>query len=459
MQNTAISIVQKLQDNGFEALFAGGCVRDLLLKKEPEDYDIATNAKPEEIENLFEKTYPIGKHFGVILINENFHHFEIATFRSDAGYSDGRRPEYVTFTSAKEDALRRDFTINGIFYDPIKEEFFDYVGGIQDLKRGLLRFIGDAEKRIKEDHLRILRAVRFKNRFNLEYGPNTKKALKLHESLILGVSAERIRDELNKIIVHKTKKQAFEDLIELGILENIIPELLALKNIPQDKDYHSEGDVLTHSLLALEKIAPQNNPGSKTNNYSLLINHYSLYWSTLLHDIGKAKTFKYAEGRIQFHKHQEVAIEIARKILNRLKFPNTSKKKILWLIHNHHLFDQFQEMKETRKLQYFDNPYFADLLKLHKADLLASLPNDLKNRKKAEEELYEIEAEYLLAHKEKHLPSHLPELLTGKEVMEILKIPAGEKIGQIKAQLRELQLEKQIKTKEEAGKWLLELSY
>ena len=449
MQKTAITIVKKLQDNGFEALFAGGCVRDLLLKKDPEDYDIATNAKPEEIEDLFEKTYPIGKHFGVILINENSHHFEIATFRSDAGYSDGRRPKYVTFTNAKEDALRRDFTINGIFYDPITKQFHDYVGGIQDLKRGLLRFIGNAEERIREDHLRILRAIRFKNRFNLEYGPNTKKALKLHESLILGVSAERIRDELNKIIIHNSRRQAFEDLIELDILEEIIPELLALKNIHQDPDYHSEGDVLTHSLLALEKV-----PLKETDNYSLLITHCSLYWATLLHDIGKAKTFKYAEGRIQFHKHQEVAIEMARKILNRLKFPNASKKKILWLIHNHHLFDQFQEMKETKKLQYFDHPYFPDLLRLHKADLLASVPKDLKNRKKAEEQLYEIEAEYLLAHKEKHLPSHLPELLTGKEIMEILKLPAGEKIGQIKAQLRELQLEKKIKTKEAAYKWL-----
>ena len=440
MQQTAITIIKKLQDNGYQALFAGGCVRDLLLKKDPEDFDIATNAKPETIEHLFEKTYPIGKHFGVILINENNHHFEIATFRSDAGYTDGRRPEYVTFTNAKEDANRRDFTINGIFHDPITKKFHDYVHGITDLKRGLLRFIGHADQRIQEDHLRMLRAIRFKNRFHLEYEEATQKAIQQHKSLILGVSAERIRDELNKIITHASRKQAFEDLLKLGLLEEIIPELTALKNIPQTQDYHSEGDVLTHSLLALKKVFP------KTSLECL--------WAILLHDIGKSQTFKYAEGRIHFYAHQEVAIDIARKILNRLKFSNTSKKKILWLIHHHHLFDQFQEMKTTRKLHYFDNPYFPDLLKLHRADLLSSIPKDFKKRKEAEAKLHEIKAEYLLAQKEKHLPSRLPDLLSGQEIMNKLNIPAGPNIGIIKKQLQEKQLEKKIQTKEEALKWL-----
>lgn len=440
MQKTATQIVHKLQQKGYQAIFAGGCVRDLLLKKEPEDYDIATNAKPEEIETLFEKTFPVGKHFGVILIHENKHNFEIATFRSDAGYSDGRRPEYITFTTAKEDALRRDFTINGIFYDPVKEDFHDYVGGMSDLKRGLLRFIGNASERIQEDHLRILRAVRFKNRFNLEYGHNTKQALQKHNSLILGVSAERVRNELNKIITHKSRKQAFEDMISLGIIHEIIPEITALKDIHQEKDYHSEGDALTHSLLALKKVYP------KTSLECL--------WAILLHDIGKAETFKYCEGRIHFYKHQNVGVDITRKILNRLKFPNVSKKKILWLIHHHHLFDQFHAMKESRKLHYFDSPYFPDLLKLHRADILASVPTDMKKRKQGEEMLYEIKAEYLTTKKEKRLPSHLPELLSGAEIMKVLNIPAGPKVGEIKARLREEQLEKTIKTKKEAQEWI-----
>ncbi len=440
MQNTAIKIVEKLQKKGFQAFFAGGCVRDLILKKDPEDFDIATNAKPEEIEHLFENTYSVGKHFGVILIKENEHLFEIATFRSDSGYSDGRRPDYVTFTDAKEDALRRDFTINGIFYDPVAEEFHDFVDGKSDLKREMLRFIGDPDKRIREDHLRIIRAVRFKNRFHFAYQAETRASVKKHASLILSVSAERIYEELNKIIIHQSRKQAFEDLDRFGILEKILPEVHTLKKVPQDEVYHSEGNAFKHSLSALAHIAPGVNPEA--------------CWAVLLHDIGKTQTVKYCDNRIHFYGHQEAGLEIAKKLLKRLKFSGATQKKILWLIQHHHLFDQFHKMKRSTKLHYFDNPYFSDLLEVYHADLLGSIPKNFSKRKKAEEDFYEIKAEFETAHVERALPSHLPELLTGEEIMKILKIPAGPKVGEIKGRLRELQLEKKIMTKEETVKFL-----
>ncbi len=444
MQNTAKTIVEKLQKKGFQAFWAGGCVRDLILKKEPEDIDIATSAKPDEIEKLFKKTYAIGKHFGVILIEEDGHHFEIATFRSDSGYSDGRRPDFVTFAKAEEDALRRDFTINGIFYDPVTSEFHDFVDGQSDLKRGLLRFIGDPSTRIQEDHLRILRAVRFRNRFDLAYHADTRKSLKRHCSLILGVAAERVLDELNKIIVHNDRKKAFEDLDRFGILEEIIPEVSALKKIHQDKTMHSEGNAFAHTLLVLHHIPPGSKP--------------EVAWAALLHDIGKAKTMKYEGDRIRFYGHQEVVIDMATKILVRLKFSRAARDRILWLINHHHLFDIFRDMAESKKLHYFDHPYFADLLTLYHADLLGCVPRDRTKWKEAEEYYYQIRAEYELAHREKKLPSHHAELLTGEEIMEILNLPAGPEVGKIKEKIREMQLEKKITTKEEAKEFLKSLS-
>ena len=418
-------------------------MRDMILKLDPEDFDIATSAKPEEIEKLFKKTYSIGKHFGVILIEEAGHHFEVATFRSDSGYSDGRRPDYVAFTSAKEDALRRDFTINGIFYDPVAEVFHDFVGGKSDLKRGILRFIGDPNKRIQEDHLRILRAVRFKNRFNLSYCNETKEALRKHASLVVGISAERIFSELSKKIVQEKRVAAFKDLDEFGILKVVLPEVDALKNVPQDKDMHSEGDAFVHSLNALGKVQ---------ENASL-----ELFWAALLHDVGKADTVKYQDGRIRFLRHQDVGIAKVKDVLRRLKFSKFSRDKICWLIHHHHIFDDFPKMSRVKKLHYFDNPHFADLLELHHADILGAVPADFSGRAEVESQFFEIKAEFLTAHAGRELPSHHKELLTGGEIMEIMGISAGEKVGVLKGRVREWQLEKIVGTKGEARKKLLEM--
>lgn len=243
---SAIEIVTTLQKAGHKAYFAGGCVRDMILKVEPKDYDIATSARPEEIEALFEKTIPVGKSFGVIFTHLNGHNFEIATFRSDSGYSDGRRPDAVIFTHAEEDAKRRDFTINGLFYDPIADEIHDFVGGRNDIENKLIRFIGTPHERILEDHLRIIRAIRFKNTLGFGYHPDTYHAIKKHAQLADKVSWERVRDELNKIISCGQAAVAFEDFQDTGVLPYILPELEECKGVAQPAEYHHEGDVLTH---------------------------------------------------------------------------------------------------------------------------------------------------------------------------------------------------------------------
>ncbi len=301
MHITAIDLVKTLHKAGFQAYFAGGCVRDMLMGNAPKDIDIVTDALPDELEELFEHTIPIGKQFGVIIVVQNGHHFEIATFRSDSGYSDGRRPDAVTFTTAENDAKRRDFTINGMFYDPIAEKYLDYINGLKDLKAKLIRFIGNADERIQEDHLRLLRAIRFRNQFDFQYEPDTYEAVKKYAPLILEkVSKERIRDELNKMIMDKTlPSMAFEDMSHLGILELIIPELEKLRGCAQPMKFHKEGDVWTHTMAALDSLPP---------DASLLAR-----WATLLHDIGKPDTFELKE-RIRFNSHASMGAKIAGKI-------------------------------------------------------------------------------------------------------------------------------------------------
>src|SRR6185295_3289930 len=440
MQSTALAIVQKLQAAGYTAYYAGGAVRDIILKHEPEDIDIATNAKPEEIEALFAKTYSIGKNFGVILVQEEGHHFEIATFRSDAGYTDGRRPDAVLFTTAEEDALRRDFTINGMFYDPITKEIHDFVGGQADLKNKILRFIDDPEQRIQEDYLRILRAIRFKNRFGLTFDTASQKALEKHNSLIIGVSAERVREELSKMLVHPHRKKTFEDLVNFGILEHIIPEFTFLEGVPQPQNYHSEGNVLIHSLLVISELSAMPS--------------VELAWAALFHDIGKGPTLSYEGERIRFPCHAEEGEKVAKKILTRLKFSKFSSSKICWLIRHHHIFDQFAEMKHTTKLRYFDEPFFEDLLLLHRADVFGCIPLSPDVHHLREKDLAQVQQEYETAHFENLLPSGNPELLTGAEIMKLLKIAPGKEIGVLKEELRDAQLRKEVSTKAEAEDWI-----
>ncbi len=440
MRPTAASIVQKLQAAGHSAYWVGGCVRDMILNKNPQDFDIATDASPTELEILFEKTKGIGKHFGVMLIEENGHHFEVATFRSDAGYSDGRRPDAVIFSTAEEDAKRRDFTINAIFYDPIKKVFLDPTDGQSDLKRGLLRLVGDPDVRLQEDFLRILRAIRFKNRFGLEYHTKTKAALKCHASLVIELAGERIQDELNKMITHQSSSKAFHEFEQFGILEKIIPELTQLKEVPQSPKFHSEGNAFVHSLLALKALSPD---ASK-----------ELHWATLLHDLGKFETIQHTPDHIRYPNHAEVSADIARTICKRFKFSRKVTEKICWLIEHHHTFDHWDQMRLVHKLEYLDHPHFEDLLLLHKADLTGCHPEAEDTRKKDRETLARLENDLKYARQQNILPSQCAKLLSGTEISEITGISPGPKIGILKKELREQQIEGNIQTKKEAEEWI-----
>jgi poly(A) polymerase len=431
MKPTSIEIIKKLKKHGHQAYWAGGCVRDILLGIKPKDFDIVTSAKPDEIEHILEHTIPIGKQFGVILCVKNGHHFEVATFRSDSGYSDGRRPDAVTYTTAKEDSFRRDFTINGMFYDPIKDKIIDYVGGQKDLQAKLIRFIGDPHKRILEDHLRILRAIRFKNEFDFQYEPETYNALVKHAGLVIDkVAKERVAVELNKMIMTPRAARAFEDMEDTNVLKKILPELQNLKGVAQPYEYHHEGDVWTHSMRALESLS---------RDASLPVR-----WATLLHDIGKPDTFQLKE-RIRFDHHVEFSKKISQRVLNRLRFPRKLIEEICWLVEHHMIMVPLVDMPEGRKRHWFLHPYFLNLMQVFKADAEGTDPTDLS--------LYEkIFALYRESMKE--MPKAPKALLKGEDVMKILGLKPGKLVGEIMEQLRIKQLGGEIKTKKEALAWL-----
>lgn len=441
MHTTATNLVGKLQDAGYQAYLVGGCVRDLLLGEDPQDYDIATSAKPDEIEGLFPQTKgQVGKAFGVMLIEQDGHHFEIATFRQDSDYLDGRRPSNITFSDAEHDALRRDFTINGIFYDPTHDEYHDFVGGKKDLKDGTLRFIGEADARVQEDFLRLLRAVRFRHRFGLQYEYHTGTALKRHASLVTQIAAERVVNELNKIIVHNSRAQAFCDLFDLGILAKLFPEVEALAATDQPVDHHGEGDVLTHTFLVLQNMDEGEDP--------------SLYWAAFFHDYAKAHTRHWNGERWTYPGHDELADDMVKPILARLKFPKKLAKKILWLLHYKAIFESFWEMKLSKRLHYYDQPWFEDLLKLERADVLGCLPEDQASHQAALQELDRIYENWEYAHRTGILPSHQNELLSGEDIMALTGLPASARIGELKVALREAQMEGEVKTRQEAEGWL-----
>lgn len=426
MEKTSIEIIKQLRAKKFEAYWAGGTVRDFLMGKPPKDYDIVTSAKPYEIEDILERTLPIGKKFGVILAIKNGHHFEVASFRSDASYTDGRRPDAVYFTNPKEDALRRDFTINGMFYDPISKKVLDFIDGQKDLKNKIVRFIGDPKERIKEDNLRILRAIRFKNILNFKYAPQTFESLKENAKLITNVSWERIRDELNKILLLPGRENAFKELDKANILKYIMPELLELKGIKQPEKYHREGDVFTHTLMALEAL-----PDKVSSE---------VVWATLLHDIGKPETFS-VDTRIRFNQHAQVGAKKAEKILKYLKFPNNFIKDVSWIIAHHMVLGDIPKMKKTRQIHWISNLLFPELLEVLRADELGSKPKNL--------ELYN-ELKSLLAEKQEKLLTAPKKLLNGDDLIKSFNLKPSTEIGRILEKVHHAQLEEKIKDKKQA---------
>jgi poly(A) polymerase len=362
----AISLIQTLRQQGFQAYLAGGCVRDLLLQREPADYDVATSATPAQVMEVFPETYAVGAQFGVVLVpppeNEtatNRRPIEVATFRSDLGYSDGRRPDEVRFSSdPREDVARRDFTINGMMLDPLTDEVLDFIGGRQDLHAGIVRAIGDPERRFAEDKLRMLRAVRFAARFDFAIEEHTKAAIQRQAHEINVVSRERIRDELTKMLVEGRARPAFLLLDESALLKEVLPEISRMKGVAQPPEFHPEGDVFTHTLLLLDHLPEPCPP--------------TLAWGALLHDVGKPATFRIAPDRIRFDGHVDVGVKMAEEICGRLRFSNDDTAQVLALVDNHMRFGHVSRMKESTLKKFLRLPDFDEHMALHRADSLAS---------------------------------------------------------------------------------------
>ena len=352
----AKKIVNTLRKKGYEAYFVGGCVRDRVMKKVPKDYDIATDATARDVMKLFRKTIPVGVQFGVVVVVKGKIQYEVATFRKDGEYIDGRRPVKVHFSNAKEDVLRRDFTINGLLYDPAKRKTLDYVGGVKDIEKKVLRCIGDAEKRFKEDKLRMLRAVRFSARFGYIIEKKTFAAIKKHASKIHEVSTERIRDELSKIFTDKNAAQGMDLLVKSGLMKEVLPEVCKMQGVAQPPNFHPEGDVYVHTRLMFEL-------GKKMSA--------TLAFAVLLHDVGKPDTYRVAE-RIRFDGHTWVWARMAGVIMKRLKFPNDIRKAVEIAIFNHLKFMDVKKMRVNKLKRFLKEPTFPMELDLHRLDCLAS---------------------------------------------------------------------------------------
>lgn len=364
----ATRIVRELRDRGFSAYLAGGCVRDLVLGREPADYDVATSATPAEVMRVFPRTYAVGAQFGVVLVpalrdgptGERANYAtEVATFRSDGAYSDGRHPDQVQFSSSAQlDVQRRDFTINGLLLDPLSSEVLDYVGGRQDLERGVVRAIGAPHHRFSEDKLRMLRAVRFAARFSYQIDPQTFAAVQELAAQIHQVSHERIRDEVLKMLTEGRARRAFELLDETSLLEQVLPEIKKMQGVAQPPEFHPEGDVWVHTLLLLEQL-----PAGCSKTLAL---------GVLLHDVGKPPTFRVAPDRIRFDQHAEVGTRMAEEICRRFHLSNDETAQVCALVANHMRFGDVMRMKESTLKRFFRLPEFPEHLELHRMDCLSS---------------------------------------------------------------------------------------
>jgi poly(A) polymerase len=434
----ATSIVQTLRQHGFQAYLVGGCVRDLLLARDPKDYDVATDATPEQVMAIFPETYAVGAPFGVVLVplagdqpeagqlNEvQSPAVEVATFRSDVGYSDGRHPDEVRFCrDPREDVARRDFTINGMLLDPLRGEVIDYVGGRDDLKAGIVRTIGDPQGRFAEDKLRMLRALRFASRFAYEIDPATFAAIQKSAHEIEVVSRERVRDELTRMLTEGNGRRAFLLLDESGLLKHVLPEISAMKGVAQPPQFHPEGDVFAHTLLLLENL-PQPCP-------------LTLAWGALLHDVGKPATFRVAPDRIRFDGHVDVGVKIAEEICKRLRFSNDDAAQILALIDNHMRFGHVTRMKESTLKKFLRMPRFDQHLALHRADSLASHGNL---------STYELVREKLEASPPQTMRPSL--LVNGDDLIAIGHVP-GPRFKEILGAVEDAQLEGRLLSREAA---------
>jgi len=424
----ANSICATLRGAGHQALLAGGCVRDLLLGREPVDFDTTTDATPEQVMALFPDSLAIGAQFGVVQVWRGDLKVEVATFRADTGYSDGRHPDGVIYTkSPQEDVQRRDFTINGLLMRPETGEVLDFVGGQADLRAGVIRAIGEPDRRFSEDKLRLMRAVRFAARFGFAIEPETSAAIWRRANEIRSVSAERLRDELTKILTEGESRRGFELLDETGLLVEVLPEVPAMKGVQQPPQYHPEGDVWTHTLMMIEGLPAGCSP--------------TLAWGVLLHDVGKPPTFRSAKetgDRIRFNNHVDVGVTMAEAICRRLRFSNEETTQILALIANHMRFKDVERMRPSTLKRFVRMPLFGEHMALHRLDCLSS------HRRL---DAYEFVGRLL-----KETPAesiHPPKLLTGDDLQEMGYQP-GPLFSEILRSLEDAQLEGRIATREQA---------
>jgi len=438
----AAEIVHTLRERGHQAYFAGGCVRDLLLRREPADYDVSTDATPQQVMQIFPQTFAVGEQFGVVLVPIQLEEravtgedarrsaIEVATFRSDIGYSDGRHPDEVRFTKdPREDVERRDFTINGMMLDPATDEILDFVGGRDDLQAGIVRAIGDPERRFAEDKLRMLRAVRFAARFDYTIHPATMSAIQKLAPQIHQVSCERVREELTKMLTEGRARRAFELLDTTGLLPEVLPEIAAMKGLQQPPQFHPEGDVFVHTLLLLEKL-PLN--GSKT-----------LAWGALLHDVGKPPTFRVAPDRIRFDGHVDVGVKMAAEICRRLRFSNHETDRILALVDNHMRFKDVQRMKQSTLKKFLRLPAFDEHLELHRLDCLSS-HGQLDSYDYSREQLRSMPPEAI-----RPTP-----LITGRDLIEAGYEP-GPRFKEVLTAVEDAQLEGRLASREAAMEFVL----
>ena len=449
VKQAAISVIRTLREHGHQAYLVGGCVRDLLLGREPADYDVSTDATPREVMRIFPETYAVGAQFGVVLVpisgtakelaQEATHDpvetpveaakhkaIEVATFRNDGLYSDGRHPDEVRFSkTAEEDVQRRDFTINGLLLDPLDHDrVLDYVGGQTDLKAGIVRTIGDPERRFGEDKLRMLRAVRFAARFGYAIESQTMSAIQRLAPQIHQVSRERIREELTKMLTEGHARRAFELLDESRLLHEVLPEIEKMKGVEQPPQYHPEGDVWIHTLLLLEKL-----PAGVSR---------TLAWGALLHDVGKPPTFRRAPDRIRFDGHVEVGVAMARELCQRLRMSNDDIEQILALVDNHMRFADTPRMKASTLKRFMRLPQFDEHLELHRLDCLSSHENL---------ELYNLVSKKLLETPAKEIR---PDPLINGEDLIALGFAPGPIFREILSAVEDQQLDGTIKSHEEA---------
>ncbi len=428
----ALEVVLRLRRAGFQALWAGGCVRDLLLGLVPVDYDVATDATPEQVmQSLPFRAIPVGISFGVVRIRHPRMHgieVEVATFRCDSAYVDGRRPVAVAFSSPELDAARRDFTINGMFMEPESSQVIDYVGGLGDLRNQVLRAIGDPAERFREDKLRLLRAVRFAARFNLEIEPNTLQSLRAMAGEVVVVSPERIAQELRRMLVHENRAQAMNTALEVGLVAAILPPLVDMRGLFQGKPVQPEGDLWDHTMLVLRLLPVKPS--------------FTLAFAALVHDVGKPFTRAHHHGRTSFHSHDQVGSGIADRLCRNLRLSNVERERITWLVAFHQYLGEAKKLREAKLKRMLAQPGIDELLALHRADALAST---------GDTEHVDYCAYYI--ENQPAGPINPPPLLTGHDLVRHGLEP-GARFAVILETIREAQLEGKVQSKREALDWV-----